>query len=136
VDDSVVLNPEEKEDKPVRRRGRPRKVRDAPGKKLFDKHNSSDEESISASDHQGHGEDDTDDDADQPLINTIRPSASKLRSLRGSQQGTSSHKPAPGPSGKVLHLSLIKFIGERSFWHPPSCLLISARIFFRKQQLR
>ncbi|KAK3120632.1 hypothetical protein QOZ80_9AG0691210 [Eleusine coracana subsp. coracana] len=90
---------EEKEEKPVRRRGRPRKVRDAPGKKLFDGHNSSDEESISASDHQGHGEDDTDDDADQPLINTIRPSASKLRSLKLSQQGTSSQKRAPGPSG-------------------------------------
>jgi cohesin complex subunit SA-1/2 len=63
----------------VRRRGRPRKVRDAPGKKLFDKHNISDEESISASDHQGHGEDDTDDDADQPLINTIRPSFIKAK---------------------------------------------------------
>ncbi|TVU23845.1 hypothetical protein EJB05_26228 [Eragrostis curvula] len=90
---------EEKEEKPVRRRGRPRKVRDAPGKKLFDEHNSSDEDSISASDQQGHGEDDTDDDADQPLINTIRASsASKLRSLKVSQQGTSSQKRAPGPS--------------------------------------
>jgi cohesin complex subunit SA-1/2 len=99
----------------VRRKGRPRKVRDAPGKKLFDKHNISDEESISASDHQGHGEDDTDDDADQPLINTIRPSASKLRSLKGSQQGTSGHKGAPGPSGKVLQLTLVKFIGHPQF---------------------
>ncbi|XP_062196989.1 sister-chromatid cohesion protein 3-like [Phragmites australis] len=87
------------EEKPVRRRGRPRKVRDVPGKKLFDGHNSSDEESISASDHQGHGEDDTDNDADQPLINTVRSSASKLRSLKLSQQGTSGHKGAPGPSG-------------------------------------
>uniref|UniRef100_A0A0A9A2B4 Stromal antigen, putative n=1 Tax=Arundo donax TaxID=35708 RepID=A0A0A9A2B4_ARUDO len=90
---------DEKEEKPARRRGRPRKVRDIPGKNLFDGHNSSDEESISASDHQGHGEDDTDDDADQPLINTIRSSASKLKSLKLSQQGTSGHKGAPGPSG-------------------------------------
>ncbi|CAD6252982.1 unnamed protein product [Miscanthus lutarioriparius] len=51
------------------------------------------EESISASDHQGHGEDDdSDGDADQPLINTIRSSTVKLRSLKVSQQGTSSHK--------------------------------------------
>lgn len=95
----------------MRRRGRPRKVRDVPdlrgaqdvrGKKLFrdDGHNSSGEESISASDHQGHGEDDdSDGDADQPLINTIRSSAAKLRSLKISQQGTSSHKGFPGPSG-------------------------------------
>jgi cohesin complex subunit SA-1/2 len=93
----------------VKRRGRPRKVRDVPnvpavrGKKLFedDGHNSSDEESISGSDHHGHGEDeDSDDDANQPLINTIRSSAAKLRSLKVSQQGTSSRKGAPRPSGK------------------------------------
>jgi len=89
---SLVPFPEE-EEKPVKRRGRPRKVRDVPdvanvrnvrGKKLFkdDGHNSSGEESISASDHQGHGEDnDSDDDTDQPLINTIRSSAAKLRSV-------------------------------------------------------
>lgn len=92
----------------MKRRGRPRKVRDVPeapsvpdvrGKKLFneDAQNSSDEESISASDHHGHGEDDdSDDDANQPLINTIRSSA-KLRSLRVPQQGTSIRK---GLSGK------------------------------------
>ena len=93
----------------MKRRGRPRKVRDVPnvsdvrGKKLFkdDENNSSDEDSISASDHHGHGEDeDSDDDANQPLINTIRSSAAKLRSLKVSQQGTSSRKGAPGPSGK------------------------------------
>jgi len=107
----LTLNPEE-EEKPVKRRGRPRKVRDVPdvpkvpdvrGKKLFndDGHNSSDEESISASDHHGHGEDeDSEDDANQPLINTIRSSAAKLRSLKVSQQGTSSRKGAAGPSGK------------------------------------
>lgn len=126
--DSFVPNPEEKEEKPVRRRGRPRKVRDAPAKKLFDGHNSSDEESISGSDHQGHGEDDTDDDADQPLINTIRPSASKLRSLRMSQQGASSQKRAPAPSGKVLISpmpsfkdGLSKFLGKDPFiFHLPN----------------
>nr|CAB3490450.1 unnamed protein product [Digitaria exilis] len=102
----------EEEEKPVRRRGRPRKVRDVPdapnvpdvrGKRLFkdDGHNSSDEESISASDQHGHGDDDdSDDDANQPLINTIRSSAAKLRSLKVSQQGTSSHKGNAGPSGK------------------------------------
>ncbi|KAG2563861.1 hypothetical protein PVAP13_8KG371000 [Panicum virgatum] len=100
---------QEEEEKPVKRRGRPRKVRDVPnvsdvrGKKLFkdDGNNSSDEDSISASDHHGHGEDeDSDDDANQPLINTIRSSAAKLRSLKVSQQGTSSRKGAAGPSGK------------------------------------
>ncbi|KAG2563873.1 hypothetical protein PVAP13_8KG371000 [Panicum virgatum] len=99
---------QEEEEKPVKRRGRPRKVRDVPnvsdvrGKKLFkdDGNNSSDEDSISASDHHGHGEDeDSDDDANQPLINTIRSSAAKLRSLKVSQQGTSSRKGAAGPSG-------------------------------------
>lgn len=96
----------------MRRRGRPRKVRDVPdapnvpdvrGKKLFkdDGHNSSDEESISASDQHGHDDDDdSDDDANQPLINTIRSSAAKLRSLKVSQQGTSSHKGNSLPSGK------------------------------------
>ncbi|CAM0874072.1 unnamed protein product [Alopecurus aequalis] len=93
---------EEKEEKPVKRRGRPRKVRDEPpARNLFDGHNSSDEESVSDSDQGGHGGDDDDDDDafDQPLINTFRPSASKLRSLKVSQQGTSSQKNAPGASG-------------------------------------
>ncbi|KAG8067397.1 hypothetical protein GUJ93_ZPchr0005g15585 [Zizania palustris] len=90
---------EEKEEKPVKRRGRPRKVRDVPARNLFDGHKSSDEESVSDSDQQGHGEDDDDDDADQPLINTFRSSASKLRSLKVSQQGTSVQKGPPRASG-------------------------------------
>jgi cohesin complex subunit SA-1/2 len=94
---STVSYPEEKEEKPVKRRGRPRKVRDEPpARNLFDGHNSSDEESVSGSDQRGHGGDDDDDDDDafdQPLINTFRPSASKLRSL-------SSQKNAPRASGK------------------------------------
>ncbi|KAM0866466.1 hypothetical protein ACQ4PT_042621 [Festuca glaucescens] len=85
---------EEKEEKPVKRRGRPRKVRDEPpARNLFDGNSSSDEESASGSDQQGHGGDDDDDAFDQPLINTFRPSASKLRSLKVSQQG--SQKKAP-----------------------------------------
>ena len=125
VSNSLVPFPEE-EEKPVKRRGRPRKVRDVPdvanvrnvrGKKLFkdDGHNSSGEESISASDHQGHGEDnDSDDDTDQPLINTIRSSAAKLRSLKISQKGTSSQKGAPGSSAtfqdffSLLHRRALK----------------------------
>uniref|UniRef100_A0ACD5WVP7 Uncharacterized protein n=1 Tax=Avena sativa TaxID=4498 RepID=A0ACD5WVP7_AVESA len=93
---------EEKEEKPVKRRGRPRKVRDEPPvRNLFDGHNSSDEESASGSDQRGRGDDEDDDDDafDQPLINTFRPSASKLRSLKVSQQGTSSQKKAPMASG-------------------------------------
>ncbi|KQJ87493.1 hypothetical protein BRADI_4g11510v3 [Brachypodium distachyon] len=93
--------PEEKEEKPVKRRGRPRKVREEPARNLFEEHNSSDEESVSDSDQRGHGGDDDDDDDafNQPLINTFRPSASKLRSLKVSQQGTSSQKKAPKASG-------------------------------------
>ena len=121
-DTLIFLHPyPEEEEKPVRRRGRPRKVRDVPdvpdhqrcGKKLFrdDGHNSSGEESISASDHQGHGEDDdSDGNADQPLINTIRSSAAKLRSLKVSQQGTSSHKGVPGPSGTFQEFSLLHWM--------------------------
>lgn len=125
-DTLIFLRPyPEEEEKPVRRRGRPRKVRDVPdvpdlhgardvrGKKLFrdDGHNSSGEESISASDHQGHGEDDdSDGDADQPLINTIRSSAAKLRSLKVSQQGTSSHKGVSGPSGTFHEFSLLHWM--------------------------
>ncbi|XP_020192435.1 sister-chromatid cohesion protein 3 [Aegilops tauschii subsp. strangulata] len=93
---------EEKEEKPVKRRGRPRKPRDEPVRNLFDGNKSSDEESVSDSDQRGHGGDDDDEDDafDQPLINTFRPSASKLRSLKGvSQQGTSSQRKAPTASG-------------------------------------
>uniref|UniRef100_A0A0E0HAK8 Cohesin subunit SA-3 n=1 Tax=Oryza nivara TaxID=4536 RepID=A0A0E0HAK8_ORYNI len=93
---------EEKEEKPVKRRGRPRKVRDVPARNLFDGHKSSDEESVSDSDQQGHGEDNDDDDADQPLINTFRSSASKLRSLKVSQQGTSGQKGPSRASGHAL----------------------------------
>jgi cohesin complex subunit SA-1/2 len=104
---STVSDPEEKEEKPVKRRGRPRKVRDEPpARNLFDGNNSSDEDSASGSDQRGHGGDDDDDDDDafdQPLINTFRPSASKLRSLKVSQQG--SQKKAPMASGKDQDLA-------------------------------
>lgn len=104
-----VSDPEEKEEKPVKRRGRPRKPRDEPVRNLFDGNKSSDEESVSDSDQRGHGGDDDDEDDafDQPLINTFRPSASKLRSLKGvSQQGTSSQRKAPTASGKVKGFAL------------------------------
>jgi cohesin complex subunit SA-1/2 len=125
-DNSDFLDPyPEEEEKPVRKRGRPRKVREVPdvpdlrgarhvrGKKLFrdDGHNSSGEESIGASDHQDHGEDDdSNGDADQPLINTIRSSAAKLRSLKISQQGPSSQKGVPGPSGTFLHFPFLHWM--------------------------
>lgn len=104
--DSIVSYPEEKEEKPLKRRGRPRKVRDVPARNLFDGHKSSDEESVSDSDQQGHGEDNDDDDADQPLINTFRSSASKLRSLKVSQQGTSGQKGPSRASGKWSRILL------------------------------
>ncbi|CAL9060644.1 unnamed protein product, partial [Musa banksii] len=72
---------DEKEGNVVRRRGRPRKARNLEGKKLFDGHESSEEDSISDSDQNDQEEDD-DEEADQPLIHTFRASASKLRSMR------------------------------------------------------
>lgn len=75
------MNADEKEGNVVRRRGRPRKARNLEGKKLFDGHESSEEDSISDSDQNDQEEDD-DEEADQPLIHTFRASASKLRSMR------------------------------------------------------
>ncbi|URE14703.1 STAG domain [Musa troglodytarum] len=72
---------DEKEGNVVRRRGRPRKAINLEGKKLFDGHESSEEDSISDSDQNDQEEDD-DEEADQPLIHTFRASASKLRSMR------------------------------------------------------
>ncbi|XP_050365973.1 sister-chromatid cohesion protein 3 [Argentina anserina] len=80
---------EEKDGTSIRRRGRPRKRCNIQGKRLFDDHDSSEEEdSISGSDHENaqDEEEQDEDDEDVPLINQIRPS-SKLRSLRGSREG-------------------------------------------------
>ncbi|KAG5044013.1 hypothetical protein JHK87_007928 [Glycine soja] len=74
---------DEKEGVSVRRRGRPRKRQNIPGKKLFDEQSSSeDEDSISAyeQDAQDEGKRQEDEDDDDRLINSI-PSSSKLRSL-------------------------------------------------------
>ncbi|KAF3954956.1 hypothetical protein ACB098_10G086500 [Castanea mollissima] len=76
---------DEKEGVSVRRRGRPRKQRNIEGKRLFDEHNSSeDEDSISAYDQEDAQDEeekqDEEEEEDAPLINSIR--SSKLRSLR------------------------------------------------------
>ncbi|KAK7845117.1 sister-chromatid cohesion protein 3, partial [Quercus suber] len=80
---------DEKEGVSVRRRGRPRKRRNIEGKRLFDEHNSSeDEDSISAYDQEGAQDEeekqDEEEEEDAPLINSIR--SSKLRSLRLSRE--------------------------------------------------
>ncbi|KAL4603123.1 hypothetical protein ACB092_10G103000 [Castanea dentata] len=80
---------DEKEGVSVRRRGRPRKRRNIEGKRLFDEHNSSeDEDSISAYDQEDAQDEeekqDEEEEEDAPLINSIR--SSKLRSLRLSRE--------------------------------------------------
>lgn len=69
----------------VRRRGRPRKNQNLPGKRLFDEQSSSGEEdSISGSD-QDAGVQEKQDEEEAPLIHSLRAS-SKLRSLRVSKE--------------------------------------------------
>lgn len=77
--------PDEKEGNPARRRGRPRKARNLPGKKLFNAQNSSDEDSISASE-RNEQDNEEDEEENQPLIQTFMSSAAKLRQLRVPQQ--------------------------------------------------
>ncbi|KAL5983962.1 hypothetical protein ACLOJK_018064 [Asimina triloba] len=70
-----------------RPRGRPRKVRNVRGKKLFDEEESSEEEpsiSVSEQEQQDEGEEEDEEEEELPLIHSIRAS-SKLRSLRVSQ---------------------------------------------------
>ncbi|XP_010914380.1 sister-chromatid cohesion protein 3 isoform X2 [Elaeis guineensis] len=74
---------DEKEGNTAKRRGRPRKARNLQGKKLFEGHTSSEEDSISESDQNDQDEED---EERQPLIHAFRSSASKLRSMRVSQQ--------------------------------------------------
>ncbi|XP_008812653.1 sister-chromatid cohesion protein 3 [Phoenix dactylifera] len=78
---------DEKEGKAGKRRGRPRKARNLQGKKLFEGHTSSEEDSISESDQNDRDEED--EEERQPLIHAFRSSASKLRSMRVSQQDAS-----------------------------------------------
>uniref|UniRef100_A0A1D1XSG5 Cohesin subunit SA-3 n=1 Tax=Anthurium amnicola TaxID=1678845 RepID=A0A1D1XSG5_9ARAE len=78
---------DEREVNTAKRRGRPRKLRNLQGKKLFDAHASSaDEDSISTSDQNDQDEDD--EEEEQPLIHSFRSSASKLRSMKVPQQET------------------------------------------------
>ncbi|KAK2990557.1 hypothetical protein RJ640_019837 [Escallonia rubra] len=73
----------EKEEMPVRRRGRPRKGLNMQGKKLFDERSSSeDEDSISTSDHDAQDEEEKQQEEEEevPLIHSLR--TSKLRSLK------------------------------------------------------
>lgn len=71
----------------VRRRGRPRKNQNLPGKRLFDEQSSSGEEdSISGSDQDAGVQEKQDEDEEEaPLIHSLRAS-SKLRSLRVSKE--------------------------------------------------
>lgn len=71
----------------MRRRGRPRKNQNLPGKRLFDEQSSSGEEdSISGSDQDaGVKEKQDEDEEEAPLIHSLRAS-SKLRSLRVSKE--------------------------------------------------
>ncbi|KAI0518714.1 hypothetical protein KFK09_006150 [Dendrobium nobile] len=68
----------------VRRRGRPRKVRNIEGKKLFHGEGSSGEDSISITEQ--NSQDDDDEEEQQPLIHSIKTSASKLKALKITQQ--------------------------------------------------
>jgi cohesin complex subunit SA-1/2 len=101
------LQPDE-EEKPVRRRGRPRKIRDAPpAKKLFEEPDASSEEEedhISGSDNEAQYQHDDDDEADQPLIHTIK-SAAKLRGMRVPHQRNSkpSSSRKSGMTFKILY---------------------------------
>eukprot|EP00262_Sarcandra_glabra_P011640 TRINITY_DN2834_c0_g2_i1.p1 TRINITY_DN2834_c0_g2~~TRINITY_DN2834_c0_g2_i1.p1 ORF type:complete len:207 (-),score=51.33 TRINITY_DN2834_c0_g2_i1:171-701(-) len=72
-------------------RRRPRKARNARGKKLFERHGSSDEEDSITESDQGDQQDGEEEDEgeDRPLIHAFR-SASKLMSMRVSQQETRS----------------------------------------------
>lgn len=73
----------------VKRRGRPRKVRNLEGKKLFHGEASSGEDSISNADQNSQDEEDEDEQQqqqNQPAFNSVRSSAAKLRSLRISQR--------------------------------------------------
>ncbi|KAJ4785945.1 Cohesin subunit SA-3 [Rhynchospora pubera] len=90
------------EEKPVRRRGRPRKARDAPpAKKLFEEPGALSEEEedpISGSDTEAQYQQEDDVEADQLLIHTIR-SATKLRGMRVQNQHSSSQPSFSRKSG-------------------------------------
>ncbi|XVF21866.1 hypothetical protein REPUB_Repub12eG0126300 [Reevesia pubescens] len=79
---------DEKEGTTARRRGCPRKRRNIEGKRLFDEHGSSEEDSINTSDQedaQGEGDKEDEEEDNAPLIHSLK-SSSKLRSLRVSRE--------------------------------------------------
>jgi cohesin complex subunit SA-1/2 len=77
----------------------PRKAKNLWGKKLFDGHDSSEEEdSISASE-QEEGEEEEDEEL--PLIHSLRSSSTKLRSLRVPQQENKESKTQVGTTGSA-----------------------------------
>ncbi|GMI66557.1 sister-chromatid cohesion protein 3, SISTER-CHROMATID COHESION PROTEIN 3 [Hibiscus trionum] len=77
---------DEKELTTARRRGRPRKRQNIEGRRLFDEHNSSEEEdSINISDQEDAQVEEDEEEDNAPLIHSLKSSA-KLRSLRVSRQ--------------------------------------------------
>ncbi|WJX79682.1 peptidyl-prolyl cis-trans isomerase precursor, variant 2 [Trifolium repens] len=94
---------DEKEGVSVKRRGRPRKLQNIAGKKLFNDHSSSeDEDSISSSEEE--------DDEDAPLIHSIRRS-SKLRSLGLSREGSKGQTKTGNSVGAVDNISASRTSG-------------------------
>lgn len=86
-----------------KRRGRPRKAMNVEGKRLFDGHESSEEDSISDSEQDDQDEEE-DEEAQQPLIHTFRASASKLRSMRVAQPDSSACQPGSGRTTGTVRL--------------------------------
>ncbi|CAJ2632128.1 unnamed protein product [Trifolium pratense] len=93
---------DEKEGVSVKRRGRPRKMQNMAGKKLFNDHSSSeDDDSISSSEEE---------DEDAPLIHSIRRS-SKLRSLGLSREGSKGQTKTGNSVGAVDNISASRTSG-------------------------
>ncbi|KAK9139477.1 hypothetical protein Scep_009158 [Stephania cephalantha] len=101
-------------EKPLRRRGRPRKQQNIQGKKLFEEHVSSEEESISGSEHDAEDQEEEEEEEEAPLIHSIR-SSSKLRSLRVQRQ-ESKDQGGAGDTGRPTH-------GEGAFSRASDCPL-------------
>ncbi|XP_042433098.1 sister-chromatid cohesion protein 3-like [Zingiber officinale] len=93
---------DEKEGNLPKRRGRPRKAMNVEGKRLFDGHESSEEDSISGSEQDDQDEEE-DEEAQQPLIHTFRASASKLRSMRVAQPDSSARQAGSGRTTGTDH---------------------------------
>lgn len=95
---------DEKEGVSVKRRGRPRKMQNIPGKKLFNDHSSSeDEDSISASEEE-------EEDEDVPLIHSIR-RLSKSRLLGLSREESKGQTKTGNSVGAVDNISASRTSG-------------------------